>query len=177
MVRCIPITFTQARTGLQGMRVNSSALRKRELGKDLVLVSILPNSPAVPVDCVCSHNVVRSSPVPAPCSKQSKIDCHADVLTATWWLLAAAAWCTRRHAMPARELLETHSSLMAAPSNWRPRRKPPTAAMRLRFSRAVWSFENPLNELERTSVSVPRPLGFAMSRNIWRGPGTDFLPR
>ena len=66
MVRCIPITFTQARTGLQGMRVNSSALRKRELGKDLVLVSILPNSPAVPVDCVRSHNVVRSSPVPAP---------------------------------------------------------------------------------------------------------------
>src|SRR5205823_5551206 len=88
----------------------------------------------------------------APCSKQSKSDCHADVLTATWWLLAAAAWCTRRHAMPARELLETHSSLMAAPSNWRPRRKPPTAAMRLRFSRAVWSFENPLNELERTSL-------------------------
>src|SRR5438270_5383454 len=81
MVRCIPITFTQARTGLQGMRVNSSALRKRELGKTLVLVSILPNSPAVPVDCVRSHNVVRSSPVPAPCSKQSKIDCHADVLT------------------------------------------------------------------------------------------------
>ena len=54
--------------------------------------------------------------------------------------------------MPARELLETHSSLMAAPANWRPRRKPPTAAMRLRFSRAVWSFENPLNELERTSL-------------------------
>ena len=35
MVRCIPITFTQARTGLQGMRVNSSALKKRELGKTL----------------------------------------------------------------------------------------------------------------------------------------------
>jgi len=66
------------------MRVNSAALRKHELGKDpWFWFAYFRNPPAVPVDCVRSHNVVKSSPVPAPGSKQSKIDCQADVLTAT----------------------------------------------------------------------------------------------
>ena len=54
--------------------------------------------------------------------------------------------------MAATDFLESHSSTMTASPNWRPRRRPPAAAMCLRLSRAVWSFEDHLKQPKRTSL-------------------------
>jgi hypothetical protein len=66
--------------------------------------------------------------------------------------------------MAARDLLEAHSSRVAATPNWRLRRKPLAAA--LHFTRAVWSFENAPSQLERTSLF--RDLSASQCREICR---------
>jgi CRP/FNR family transcriptional regulator, nitrogen oxide reductase regulator len=65
--------------------------------------------------------------------------------------------------MPARELLETHSSLMAAYPSWRPRRKAP-ATTGVRINGVVSSFGNPLIQLHRTSLF--RDLSASQCREI-----------
>jgi hypothetical protein len=73
------------RTGLQGMRVNSSALRKRELGKTLdssLESSEFPSPLFLVLSVLAAGMLSESSPIKAPCSTQSKIDRQTDVLKA-----------------------------------------------------------------------------------------------
>jgi CRP/FNR family transcriptional regulator, nitrogen oxide reductase regulator len=65
--------------------------------------------------------------------------------------------------VPARELLEAHSSLVAAYPSWSQRRKAP-ASIRVRINGAVSSFENPVAQLYRTSLF--RDLSTSQCREI-----------
>jgi hypothetical protein len=87
MLRRIPsyISFPATRTGLQGMRVNSSALRKRELGKTLdssLESSEFPSPLFLVLSVLAAAMLSESSPIKAPCSTQSKMHRHTDVLKA-----------------------------------------------------------------------------------------------